>query len=539
MTGMDKPNIIEFVTDSQLLGLSVSPAQETLLRAIYGLPLTATQADLWRTCTGRDAYPGHGFGDVTVLAGARGGKDSRIAAPVAAFESIYGGHERRLARGERAIVPVVAQDTRATRIAYGYIKDYITGSPVLASMVEDVLSLEIALTNRLTIQCFPCTLRSLRGWSIPAGIMDELAFWRLEGQADSDAEVQASIRRGMLAFPSPRLVKISTPYMKSGVAYDDFRAAFGKDDPDRLVWKASSLLMNPSLLSERLERERRLDPSRFSREYEAEFAEDVDAFLPGAWVDAAVRPGRHELPPMEATTYYAAVDASGGGADAFTLGIVHGEGERVVQDVMRSWRGSRTEHVDLEGIVGEIVEILQRYGVGRLVGDRYSAGWVRQAFERHNVQYLTPDGLDKSTAYLAAEPAFASGCIDILDHPVMVRELKILEKRPRPGGKTVVDHPSGHHDDHSNALALAVAWMLREATSMPSYEGMVIGSVMRTEPRVSSYGPPAAMPAEPVLGGAGFVLENGVSVDEEDEDDLGPIAADLTFTTRRRWRYGR
>ena len=32
----------------------------------------------------------------------------------------------------------------------------------------------------------PCTLRSLRGWSIPAGVMDELAFYRLEGQADSD-----------------------------------------------------------------------------------------------------------------------------------------------------------------------------------------------------------------------------------------------------------------------------------------------------------------------------------------------------------------
>ncbi len=59
-----------------------------------------------------------------------------------------------------------------------------------------------------------------------------------------DAEIQASIRRGMLSFPFPRLVKISTPYMKSGVLYDDFKNAFGQDDPDRLVWRASSTLMN-------------------------------------------------------------------------------------------------------------------------------------------------------------------------------------------------------------------------------------------------------------------------------------------------------
>ena len=48
------PDIIEFVTDPQLLGLSVSPAQETLLRGIYGLALpSADHLDLWPKCTGR------------------------------------------------------------------------------------------------------------------------------------------------------------------------------------------------------------------------------------------------------------------------------------------------------------------------------------------------------------------------------------------------------------------------------------------------------------------------------------------------------
>jgi hypothetical protein len=168
------------------------------------------------------------------------------------IKALFGGHDAHLTRGERAVIPLVAQDQRATRVAFSYIRDTLVGSPLLNSMVADVLTLEIILTNRTTILCFPCTLRSLRGWSVPAGVLDELGYFRLEGQADSDAEIQAAIRRGMLAFPAPRLVKISTPYLKSGVLFDDFRRGFGQDNPDLLVWRASSQLMNPTILTSRL-----------------------------------------------------------------------------------------------------------------------------------------------------------------------------------------------------------------------------------------------------------------------------------------------
>jgi hypothetical protein len=453
------PDIVEFVTDSQLLGLSLSPAQETLLRGIYGLPLVSEQQEtIWRHCTGRQTYPAQAFGEVTVIAGARGGKDSRIAAPVACYEAVFGGHEKHLAKGERAVIPLVAQDQRATRVSFEYAKDYLSRSPLLSGMVEEVLASEILLRNRVTVSCFPCTLRSLRGWSIPAGILDELAFFRLEGQADSDAEVQASIRRGMVSFPAPRLVKISTPYMRSGVLYDDFKKAWGQDNPDLLVWKASSILMNFFLRESRLSREQRLDPQRYAREYEAEFSDDLEAFLPSAWVDAAVVPGRHELPPREGVSYTAAADPSGGGADSFTLAIVHpeGEGRRIIQDVMKGWTRPRGGTVDLTGVVQEIAATLKRYGLAEVHGDKYAGGWVRQAFERAGISYRDA-AMDKARAYLDAEPFFAQGRIALLDHPVLLRELKILERRPRAGGRTLVDHPHGGHDDYANVLALAAA----------------------------------------------------------------------------------
>jgi hypothetical protein len=473
------PDIVEFVTDGQLLGLTLSLAQETLLRAIYGRPLSAEQAACFTACTGRAQAPGGGgFGEVTVVAGARAGKDSRIAAPIICYEALFGGHERHLAKGERGVLPLVAQDGRATRVAYGYIRDYLLRSPVLARQVAgEPTTAEVTLANGLAISCFPSTLRSLRGWSIPAGVMDELAFFRLEGSADSDGEIQASIRRGMLSFPAPRLVKVSTPYLRGGVLYEDFKRAWAQDDPDLLVWRATSLLMNPSLKAERLERERRLDPSRFAREYEAAFVEDLEAFLPSQWVDDAVVRGRYELPPRPGVVYTAAVDPSGGGADAFTLCICHGEGAgadlRVVVDVMKGWSRTRQSAVDLEGVVKEIAACCGHYGIRAVSGDRYGSGWVRERFRAEGLLYREPElkrpnepvgtYLDKSAAYVEVQPLFAQGRIDLLDSPPLIRELRCLERRARAGGKPVVDHPGvgGHHDDYATALALAAVAAMR------------------------------------------------------------------------------
>jgi hypothetical protein len=459
------PNIVEFTTDPQLLGLSLSPAQETLQRAIYGLPLDAEQLDVWRHCTDREVYPGRGYPEVTVVAGARAGKDSRIAAPVAVFEALFGGHHQHLGRGERAIVPIVAQDHRATRVAFGYVRGYLTESPLLAGEVEEVLASEIRLRNGISVLCFPCRAASVRGWSIPAGILDEIAFFRLEGAVESDVEIQAAVRRGMLAFAAPRLVKISTPYLKSGLLFDDFRTSYGQDDPHRLVWKAPSALMNPSIRPAALERERALDPSRYSREFEAQFSDDLEAFLPAVWIESAVVAGRRELPPADGVSYVAAIDASGGGADTFTTSVCHAEqraGARVVvQDLLRGWK-RRGGDLDLEGVVTEIARIIQPYRVGRVLSDKYAAGWVRQAVERNGLGYV--EAPTKSEAYLATEPLFAAGRIEVLDHDQQRRELVTLERTLRPGGRAVVDHPArGGHDDHANVLALCAAELVRAA----------------------------------------------------------------------------
>ncbi|MDO8478617.1 MAG: hypothetical protein Q7W02_20965 [Candidatus Rokubacteria bacterium] len=165
----------------------------------------------------------------------------------------------------------------------------------------------------------------------------------------------------------------------------------------------------------------------------------------------------------------AAVDPNGGGPDAFTLAIVHAERDgattKVVQDRMKGWSKPRDSAANLEGAVAEIASICKTYRIKEVVGDRYAKGWVREAFARHEITYRDATAkvngesvvLDRSSAYLEAEPLFAQAHIEILDHPTLIRELRMLERRPQVGGKDRVNHPRGQHDDHANALALAAA----------------------------------------------------------------------------------
>jgi hypothetical protein len=372
------------------------------------------------------------------------------------YEATFGGHERYLAKGEMGVVPLIAQDERATRVDFSYMKAYLTGSPLLRDLVAEEREREIWLTNGLRIMCFACTAKSLRGYSIPAAGLDEVAFFRLEGDASTDVEVQTSVRRGGVGFPMQRLIKITTPYAKGGLVWDDYSRYYGTDDPDVLVWQAPTALMNPTITDTRLARERRVDARRASREYDALFADDVEGFLPGVWLDAAVTEGVFERAPVAGVSYLAAVDPSGGGADSFTLCVLHLEEDRFVQDVMRGWGSSRSGTVDLAAVCGEIAALLRAYGVSEVIGDRYAGAWAPQEFARHGVAYRQIDR-DKSRCYLDCEAAFAQGKVDLLDHPQMLREFRLLERRPRSGGRTVVDHPRGGHDDYPNAACLAIA----------------------------------------------------------------------------------
>jgi len=463
-------DIVSFTTDPALLGLSLSPAQETLQRVIYGLELTPEQFDLYRECTGRVAYEqGHPFRYISVLAGARSGKDSRLALPMTLYEATTWDAQEHpdVLHGEPLVIPLVAPTERSTQVLFSYILGRLAKSPLLADVVDDDGTRKIVLKNGLSIECFPCTRASLQGWSIPFSVMDECAFFRLEGSVDSDKEIETAIRRGMHSLPSAKLLKISVPYIKGGILYDDYKQHWAGTGYDVLVWKAPTWLMVPSD-GAAIERERRtLDPDTFTRLYSGDFVDALTAFLSPECVDAAVRSEPLELPRIRRYRYVAGYDGSGGRGDAKTLAICHVEGTRLIVDGVWAWKGDNPEQELLEA-----VDILTRYGIRQIFGDQYGGALTSAPFRTRGIAYISQwrpavrSGFvqfTKSGIYAAFKPLMLSGRVELPDHQVLLKEIKQLEQTNRSGGAPSIDHPKGdsYHDDYINSVAIACVFAER------------------------------------------------------------------------------
>jgi len=291
----------------------------------------------------------------------------------------------------------------------------------------------------------------VRGYTIAAAICEELCFWKGdETSSNPDKEIVAAVRPALITVPQSILIGISSPYMRAGFLYDQYKRYFGQDDGP-LVWQAPSRLMNPTLDEKLIKRLIVEDLEAGRAEWLAEWRQDLSSFLDLELIERAVVPGRYELPPMAGVRYTAFCDPSGGRGDAMTLSIVHTEGEKIVQDVL----SIKQPPFDPAAAAAEFAETLKRYGIYNVKGDRYSGAWVSETFLKNGVSY---DALDqnKNEIYLEFLPLLAQGRVELLDNRRLISELRNLERRTRTGGRDIVDHGPGLHDDAANATAGAV-----------------------------------------------------------------------------------
>ena len=175
------------------------------------------------------------------------------------------------------------------------------------------------------------------------------------------------------------------------------------------------------------------------------------SFLDDQLIDRAVDRNRPlELPPLPFPAHYRAfTDASGGaiGGDYYTIAICHKEDERFIVDAIRGRRGP----FDPREVTEEYAKLCREYRIESTVGDMYGAQWTQQAWRDCAVNY-TPSDLNASMLYLETLPLFTRGLVSLPDHPLLLRELRLLERIPGRVGKDQVTHPRGAHDDHANAV---------------------------------------------------------------------------------------
>ena len=78
--------------------------------------------------------------------------------------------------------------------------------------------------------------------------------------------------------------------------------------------------------------------------------------------------------------------------------------------------------------------LLKQYNVAHVTGDAYSAEWCEAAFRKRNIRYVKSE-LPKSQLYIEALPHFTRHAISMPNHPKLLRELRLLERRTLPHGE--------------------------------------------------------------------------------------------------------
>ena len=430
-----------------------------LLGGFYGLPLSDTEADTWRTLTSRTEPPAEPHNELWLAIGRRGGK-SHAAALLALYEAAFRDHRDQLAPGEVATAMVIASDRRQARTVMRYISGLVNENPMLRRMVLRENSEAIEFNNRAAIEVHTASHRAVRGYTLSCAILDECAFWHVEG-ANPDVEIVAALRPALATLGGP-LVALSSPYAKRGVLWDNYRRHFGHKSPV-LVAQAPSRTMNPTLPQRVIDDAMKDDAARASAEYLARFRTDIASLIDPALVEQATRPKPKELPAARGVTYRAFTDPAGGGDDEFTLAIGHRDGDAVVLDLVRGMHGSPAQ------IAREYAHVLKSYGLRRVTGDRYAGRWPRDEFLKHGIRYEVAE-LDRNGLYLELLAAMNSGRVELPPDEKLARQLASLERRTGRSGRDLIDHPPGGHDDLANAVAGLVAVSAQPQRTMQTFE---------------------------------------------------------------------
>jgi hypothetical protein len=431
---------------------------KTVIKAAHGLPLDEDELAFFHEVAGGRAPPTKRVRQLWAIAGRRAGKNAITSLIVAHAAAQFDGKRRQIAgitlpqmrKGERATILLVANDREQAGVAFRYIESYFTDIPELRAMVTRTTRDTIELANGTDIVVATNDFRSIRGRAVLLAILDECAFYKSDNSASPDVELYNAITPGMLTLKDQAmLIGISSAHKKVGLLYDRYRENYGKDDPDVLVIKATSLQLNPTLDVATIEAEITADPDLKRAEYLSEWRTDISSFVMPEIVDAAIVKGCQVIAPG-GEAYIGFIDVSGGVRDSHCCAIAFKD-QVTGAAVLACARELKS--ADTESVVAEFATLLKSYGLDTAYADRYGAEWVRNAFERHGID-LRKSPHDRSGLYLNVLPALNAGQVKLLDLPRLRSQLLSLERRTlRGSGKDVVDHPTAGADDLINACA--------------------------------------------------------------------------------------
>ena len=150
--------------------------------------------------------------EIYTIVGRRGGK-SFISSLTAVYIACFSSFKHYLNTGERAAILVLARDRDQAKIVFNYVSGILHAVAALNAMIAVERADEIELDNDVIIMVKTSDFRAIRGLTVAAAILDEVAFWNAEG-VSPDHEVLTALRPAMATIPGAKLIAIRHPTVK-------------------------------------------------------------------------------------------------------------------------------------------------------------------------------------------------------------------------------------------------------------------------------------------------------------------------------------
>lgn len=309
-----------------------------------------------------------------VRVGRRGGKTTTIAR-LAVLEGLYGEHH--VSPGDRGIVGVVSANRRPQGEDLISTIDAMLG---VLGVPRRRTADEVELSDRpITFRVHSASVRGVIGGSWIFAVLDELASWRTDNEANPAEEIIAAVRPCLAPNPHGLLLLISAPQGTE----DAHATLFDKGEtPGQLVAWAPTWVARPTL-TEAMLCEFEQDERYFARDYGAIPQAGLSDALDVAGLRECVR---SMMPSHVLGAAVMLMDQSGGKVDGMPYMVARWvtDGQRRVLHFTRlaAFEGRFAESLSQDDVALTIASAARKAGCYLVVGDQHGEWSWKGSFQR-------------------------------------------------------------------------------------------------------------------------------------------------------------
>ena len=375
-------------------------------------------------------------------------------------------------------IAIVAPSYRQSRLVLRKITDFLIRVP--KQLISTVEKTRIIFRNGSTIEALPNNPLTIRGPTLNLVYCDEMNFIR------DDVELYDAILF-TLATTNGSFIASSTPGSRDGLFYKIcFAPEYLDFSRSHVSWRDAVEPNGPlkNNILDRVRRQLESNPWRWTREMEAEFAEDENAFFPLSLVTGCVD-GQLEYIMFDAKisdrliylgvdfgkhrdhSVVAAIDYDNESRKArlihihrFALETEYASVIGYVKALVSRWQKTRQVTTDVTGVGDFITEEMKRSGIPQTAG----------------VQLTIPS---KTDILGNLKEMMQSGRLSIPYDSELISEITSQRFALMKSGQVQFSHPEDSHDDRLWALALA-CYGTRMIGPVPTYHPV---AAVNTSPR--------------------------------------------------------